>query len=413
MIFLILFLLQAGSLSPENSAIQKEKFKTAVHFCQRAKTEYRGKNFGMADHFLKRCRFNNENYFFSDPDALKVKALLSLKHQDISGFLFFGEKSVQKRNDPFFLYLLAREALRIRKSREAYLFLERLLNASPADLKTYEKDHPGIFFCRISSSWNNEIPFEPHAVSKRDRSLAIFQFLSLSRLNQTTSDPEQMIEKIKTLSDSPKDESLKRLFMDPEKDSSHIRCIRSLEKDLKKIYIKKKIRRKAGDTLLLLYRNRIALIPGERSYYAYGNALLENKNYREALLTYRLILEKSGWNRISDSAFPGQKFSEILRKAGFAYSRIHQKKDSETLYRMADTIDENSHLDPLSADYRIRLLNTARENLKNREALLLLEADANWRKDRKSAKYRDRILKRDREMDDKELHSIFQDSFPF
>jgi hypothetical protein len=79
---------------------------------------------------------------------------------------------------------------------------------------------------------------------------------------------------------------------------------------------------------------------------------------------------------------------------------------------MAETINMyKSKSSPVFPDRE--LLNIAGENLHNREALLLLAEDARQRNNGKYEEYKNRIIERDKQMEEIEMNRFYGNNFPF
>ena len=418
LIFLILFIYQ-NDLFSQNDTENSDAENRAAHFCSRSYEEYSDNNLALSFHFIKRCENNSFKYFSASPDALKMKAILFLLKNDYGNFISSGKKSLQIREDPLLSYMLAAAAMKIRRSNEAYDYLKEALSSNKTFSGKNEKNlvTVNLFNCSLSKkSFPAKISLEPAQLNKNEISQSAFQIIAfLNTFKKDRSEIQKYRSILKDNSEIKNNKILRPLLSDPENNENHFRCILNLKKEIsiKNKYFSRQERLEAESALLHLHKNHIAFHPESESIFSYGSVLMETGHYRESLYAFRLVLEQKGWNSVNREAFPDQKFSEILRKLGFAYSKLSLKQDSKTVKRMADAVDAFGHLNSSDAAYRREVLNAARENLNNREALLLLLADAEWRKDNKSDYYRKRVIERDKKMDATEFHILFGTFFPF
>ena len=415
MIFIIFIPIFFSSIYPEDTALQDENQNHAAYFCSKALESYASGNISLANHFLKRCKFHSPEYLENSAEMLKLAAILHFRKNDRDNFIFYGKKSTALKKDPLFSYQLAAESLGLRKAEESYHFLNDALSQEKSLPENTTPEAEGLFSCSIATA-DNPIGLSPANLSEKDASLALFQKTALAKvLKRDSKEERSLLTALKTASQKENDRAVKSLFQDPFQDSAHIACIQMLKSAFRtqESSMTEERRSLYRNRILLLYKNRIAFTDSTSALHAYGSALLEFSKSREALHTFRLILKREGWQNLSENSFPGIKFSEPLRRIGEAYRNIQQKSDAETVFRMADTIENADALHSQNAAYRRNLLNRAGENLNCREALLLLEADALWRKDKRSSYYADRRMKRDLKMEGKELTGIFSRNFPF
>ena len=418
LIFLILFISQNNLFSQYNAENSDEENR-AAHFCSRSYEEYSDNNMALSSHFIKRCENNSISYFSASPDALKMKAIVFLFKNDYGNFISTGKESLLLRKDPLLSYMIAAAAMKIRRSNEAYGYLKEAISSNSSFVQEKEQkiETVHLFNCSLSErTFPVKIPLEPAPLDKNELSQSAFQItVFLKTFVNDTSEIQNYRSVLKNNSEIQDNENLRLLLSDPDNKENHFRCILNFKKEIsiKNKYFSRRERLEAESALLHLHKNYIAFHPEPESLFSYGSTLLEMEHYRESLFTFRRVLEKKGWNSVNGEAFPDQKFAEILRKTGYAYSNLNLKQDALSVKRMADVLDTFGHLNSSDAVYRREVLNAARENLNNREALQLLLADAEWRKDGKADYYRKRIIERDKKMDGIEFNTLFGYFFPF
>jgi len=415
LIFLILFIIPAH-IHPENDEIEKNSLNRAEHFCRRSIEEYSRNHFALSNHFLKLCEYSNIGYLESSPDALKLKALLLLQKNDMTNFIKFGKKSTDLRKDPLLSYSMAGIAIKTRRSDDAYVLLKDAINSS-ATISSKNKNESStdeFFYCSIPDARGNKFPLQTSELSRENLSLAIVQLLALAKTSNKDKSFIRELENDLKKTAMAEDRVLSDLLTNPEIDINHQRCIENLKKEIssRKNTISEYRLKEAQGVILLLHKNRIAFNPVPETFFSYGSALQEAGNYRESLYAFRFALEKSGWT-VSQDIFPNQKSSEVLYKIKVSYNRLEMKRDARTVERLADAIVWGAEKNVSDSAYRREVMNIAGENLTNREALLLLAADARWRNNGKFDDYMNRITERDKKMDGVELHSLFGAYYPY
>ena len=219
------------------------------------------------------------------------------------------------------------------------------------------------------------------------------------------------------------------LLNKPENDAAHRDCILGLEqlerRELKKIergsthparahlkIIREQLRR--------VYYNRLAWFGNTSSFYGYGSFLIRNKRFIEALYIYRRALNLLPL-KITNTTFDGELRIrvQIYRQLELTYNGLGRRKDANLLAVLARNLESyhngtyiykrKNFKNETEVTRKLikKLLGAARQNLKNREGLLLLIEHARGTSPRKIKVYKKKLQERDQEYDRRELLSAF------
>lgn len=243
------------------------------------------------------------------------------------------------------------------------------------------------------------------------------------------------------------------LLLNVPDDRAHRRCLRSLE--AAELTLKQKIQSAdSRENRDLLERNesfvrrahalRAAFFADARSSYGYGVYLLRRSDDRGELLralnSLRRALSYSAADPVRGKAFDPNRIrpsfdapdllyeqTQILHAIGRTYDALNRQDDAATVRDLAGILESVLEIDGAShaTNYtgskrppeaqrvnnaRRKLQSRAGQSRKNREALLMLLAEA--RRNRNEADVRelqDRLAQRDREFDEAELLSAFRE----